>query len=213
MRLSLIGMSGAGKSYWSRRMEYHGYRRFSCDEMIAELLGPELQIIGKPTQNLAKWMGQPYSVGYAEAEALYLQLEGIVIMKICDELENFSEKNTPLVVDTTGSLVYLEKKLLQRLHSLTQTVHLKLPTERHEQLFEAFLNDPKPMIWKGKYIPQEGENPEDTLRRSYRELISFRNERYTSMAKCNLDYSFHHNPGTNIKQLLELIGNANMMKC
>ena len=75
MQLTLIGMSGVGKSHWSKKMEALGYRRYSCDELIADRLGTELGKKGKATLNLAKWMGQPYSEGYQDAEALYLELE------------------------------------------------------------------------------------------------------------------------------------------
>ena len=112
MRLSLIGMSGAGKSYWSGRMEDLGYQRFGCDELIADRLGPALKRKGNATMDLAEWMGWTDSEGYSEAQALYLKLERDVIALICDELEKTVEKNTPVVVDTTGSLIYLEKKLL-----------------------------------------------------------------------------------------------------
>ena len=40
VQLSLIGMSGAGKSYWSKRMESLGFQVYSCDDLIAERLGP-----------------------------------------------------------------------------------------------------------------------------------------------------------------------------
>ena len=111
--LSLIGMSGAGKSHWSRKMEKQGFRRYSCDDLIAERLGQKLEEKGKSTINLAKWMGQPFSEGYPEAEAFYLELEATVISQICDELESSSQKARQVVVDTTGSLIYLEKKLLK----------------------------------------------------------------------------------------------------
>ena len=111
--LALIGMSGAGKSYWSKKMEEKGYRWYNCDEMIAERLGSELPVIGNSTMNLAKWMGKPFSEGYIEAEKLYLELEEAVVEHICDELEQATEINVPVVVDTTGSLIYLQKKTAQ----------------------------------------------------------------------------------------------------
>ena len=86
VNLALIGMSGAGKSYWSKKMEENGYRWYNCDEMIAKRLGSELPGIGNSTLNLAKWMGQPISEGYIEAEKLYLELEEAVVEHICDEL-------------------------------------------------------------------------------------------------------------------------------
>ena len=106
VHIAFIGMSGAGKSFWSKKMEDQGYRRYSCDDMIAERLGPGLEKNGKTTLNLAKWMGEPYAKDYPEAEALYLELESAVIAQICDDLEHGSQMDKPVVVDTTGSLIY-----------------------------------------------------------------------------------------------------------
>ena len=113
-KLALIGMSGAGKSYWSKKMEEKGYRWYHCDEMIAERLGQELIDKGNTTLNLAKWMGQPFSEGYIKAEKLYLELEEAVVEHICNELEQSTEINSPIVIDTTGSLIYVQKKILNR---------------------------------------------------------------------------------------------------
>ena len=118
MQFTLIGMSGVGKSHWSKKVEAQGFRRYSCDELIAERFGAELGKKGKATQNLAKWMGQPYSKDYEDAEALYLELENDVVTRICDELEFGSQKHKPVVVDTTGSLVYLKESLLNVCGSL-----------------------------------------------------------------------------------------------
>ena len=206
MQFTLIGMSGVGKSHWSKKVEAQGYRRYSCDELIAERFGVELDKKGKATQNLAKWMGQPYSKDYEDAEALYLELENDVVTQICDELEFGSQKHKPVVVDTTGSLVYLKESLLKRLRKLTRTVLLSMPVNKNEELFETYLQDPKPVIWNGKYLPFEGENPQKALGRCYRELLSFRKERYELMSDYNMDYSFHHNPETTVEDLLEFVG-------
>ena len=205
VNLSLIGMSGAGKSYWSKKMEEKGFRWYNCDEMIAERLGSELPGIGNSTQKLAKWMGQPFSEGYIEAEKLYLELEEAVVEHICDELEQATEINAPVVVDTTGSLIYLQKKLLNRLRALTKMVHLRLPEEKHEQLFENFINDPKPVIWEGKFKPRKGETIQNALMRCYKELLSYRNERYSLIADYVLDYSFHHSPDKEVDELLDMM--------
>jgi len=206
MQLTLIGMSGVGKSHWSKKMQALGYLRYSCDELIAERLGTELGKKGKTTVNLAKWMGQPYSKGYQETEALYLELESAVIEQICDELEHGIQKDKLVVVDTTGSIVYLEKALLKRLRKLTQTVHLNLPVDKYKEHFEIYLKDPKPVVWNGKYLPSKGEIPQMALRRCYRELLSFRNKHYTLMSDFHLDYTFHQSPVTTVEDLLELVG-------
>ena len=110
-----------------------------------------------------------------------------------------------MVVDTTGSLIYLQKKLLNRLRALTKMVHLKLPEEKHEQHFENFINDPKPVIWEGKFRPRKGEPLQNALRRCYKELLSYRNERYSLIADYVLDYSLHHSPDRKVDELLEMI--------
>ncbi len=51
IQLSLIGMSGAGKSHWSKRMESLGFKMYSCDDLIAERLGQKLEEKGKSTIN------------------------------------------------------------------------------------------------------------------------------------------------------------------
>ena len=38
MKLSLIGMSNSGKSYWSKKLEDYGFKRFSSDDYIEEIL-------------------------------------------------------------------------------------------------------------------------------------------------------------------------------
>jgi len=207
VNLALIGMSGTGKSYWSKKMENSGFRRYSCDNLIAERLSSELGNKGKSTLNLAKWMGKPYSEGYLRAESLYLKLEEEVLTFICDELENSSLKDEPVVVDTTGSLIYLNTNLLNRLRKLVRTVHLTLPVQKHNELFESYLVEPKPLIWKGKYIPLESENQQNTLRRCYSELLAFRNERYSLISDCELEFSFHHCPKTRLNEILEIVSN------
>ena len=205
VNLALIGMSGVGKSYWSKKMEEKGYRWYNCDKMIAEKLGLDLTGKDNSTLNLAKWMGQPFSERYIEAEKLYLELEEAVVGHICDELEQYTEINKPVVVDTTGSLIYLQKKLLNRLRALTKMVYLRVPEEKHKQLFENFINDPKPVIWEGKFKPLKGETPQNTLRRCYKKLLSYRNERYSLIADYVLDFSFHNSPDRKVDELLDMM--------
>jgi len=205
-------MSGVGKSFWSKKMESRGYRRYSCDDLIAERLCIKLDKKVKSTKNLAKWMGDPFSKGYPEAEELYLEQENIVVTLICDELEYNTPKNEPIVVDTTGSLVYIDKVILERLSNLTRIVHLNLPNAKYNELIEAYILDPKPIIWRGKYLPIEGENHEKAFNRCFAELLAYRNKLYSSISDCVMDYSFHHSPRTDVLELLELIGDSPRQK-
>ncbi len=82
MRLSLIGMSGSGKSHWSMRLAEIGFHRFCCDEMIARNLSAELTRADGTVMALGEWMGFPYEPHYKEREARYLTYE----VRVLDEI-------------------------------------------------------------------------------------------------------------------------------
>ena len=84
-------------------------------------------------------------------------------------------------------------------------VYLTLPEEKHEKLFENFINDPKPVIWESNFNPLKGESQQNTLRRCYKDLLSFRNEHYRLLADYVLDYSFYHSPEREVDELLDLM--------
>ena len=85
---------------------------------------------------------------------------------------------------------------------------MNLPVKKHKEFFEAYLIEPKPVIWKGKYLPLEKESKQKTLRRCYSELLRYRNERYTLISDCELEYSFHHCPKTRLDKFLEIVNNT-----
>ena len=205
MHLSLIGMSGVGKSHWARLIESHGYRRIICDELIARQLGPLINPEEKSTLELASWMGNPYQSGYAEAQSKYLALETEVVTNICDELEEKTITNARVIVDTTGSLIYLREKLIRRLRNHTKMVYLKHSENNPLGHYQTLLKDPKPVIWGDFYVPMLGEDREASLARCYCELLKFRNREYSRISDCTLEYSFHHNHKTTATQMLKVI--------
>src|SRR5215470_10414189 len=105
LRLALIGMSGAGKTFWTRRIAESGVPAISCDDVIEEKLAPRLTAGGFAGINgVAAWMGWPDSPTYAEREAEYLKEEMAALDEILSGLESDSQKS--LVLDTTGSVIY-----------------------------------------------------------------------------------------------------------
>ena len=76
LRLALIGMSGAGKTHWTKNLAALGCPTISCDDRIEERLAPILQRGGYSGINgVAAWMGWPDRSTYAEREAAYLAEE------------------------------------------------------------------------------------------------------------------------------------------
>lgn len=75
MRLSLMGMSGSGKTYWSIKLAACGFRRFCCDDMIAEKLATDLTRPDGNILELGEWMKFPYEPEHKERASKYLSYE------------------------------------------------------------------------------------------------------------------------------------------
>lgn len=185
LRLALIGMSGAGKTFWSRRLAARGYPAISCDDRIEEKLAPRLAAGGFAGINgVAAWMGWPNNATYAEREAEYLEEEIRTLDEVLTELERQPEKS--LVLDTTGSVIYARNNLLMRLRRQTTVVHLAASAEEQQLLIERYLNDPKPVLWRGAFQAKPGETPRETVARCYPALIAARRRSYEALGHCTL---------------------------
>ena len=76
LRLALIGMSGAGKTFWTKKLAAAEYPAVSCDDRIEQKLAPRLAAGGYAGINgVAAWMGWPDSATYAERESEYGEQE------------------------------------------------------------------------------------------------------------------------------------------
>lgn len=115
MKITLIGMSGLGKSYWSLKMADSGFRRFSCDEMITQkLMKNELTREDGSIMDLGEWMHFPYQPEYQSKADIYLETERKVLLDILDYLENSQDSDKKnVVVDTTGSFIYMSDEILE----------------------------------------------------------------------------------------------------
>jgi len=114
LRLALVGMSGSGKSYWTKRIAAAGFSAVSCDTQIEERLNPVLQSGGfAGITGVAAWMGWPDRPNYAEREAAYLAEEINALDEVLSSLEKNPQRD--LVLDTTGSVIYVGNHLLHRL--------------------------------------------------------------------------------------------------
>ncbi len=185
MRLALIGMSGSGKTFWTRKLAESGIPAIFCDDQIEERLAPRLRPGGYSGINgVAAWMGWPDSATYAEREAEYLAEEIHTLDEVLQELEQKPE--TSLVLDTTGSVIYAGNHLLMRLRRQMTIAYLEATTEERQLLMERYLNDPKPVLWRGAFQPKVGETPRETVARCYPALMEARRRSYEALAHCRL---------------------------
>ena len=185
LRLALIGMSGSGKSYWTKRIAVAGYSAVSCDSQIEELLAPALAAGGYAGINgVAAWMGWPDRPTYREREAAYLAEEIATLDRVLTSLEKNPSQD--LVLDTTGSVIYVGNHLLHRLRKQMLVVHLAASPGEQDLLIRRYLEDPKPVLWRGAFQPHKGEAPHDTVARCYPALIAARRHSYAALAHCSL---------------------------
>lgn len=185
LRLALIGMSGAGKTFWARCIAKTGVTAISCDDRIEEKLAPRLGAGGYAGINgVAAWMGWPDSATYAEREAQYLSEEISTLDEILSELERDARR--PLVLDTTGSVIYAGNHLLHRLRKLMTVVYLTASDAEQQLLIERYLSDPKPVLWRGAFQARAGEIARETVARCYPHLIAARRQSYAALAHATL---------------------------
>jgi shikimate kinase len=204
LRLALIGMSGAGKTFWTKKLAASQYPAVSCDDRIEQKLGPRLADGGYAGINgVAAWMGWPDSASYTERESEYLAEEIHTLDEILTELEKQPQKS--LVLDTTGSVIYTGNNLLMRLRRQMTIVHLAASTEEQQLLIERYLNDPKPVLWRGAFQPKAGEKPRETVARCYPALIAARRQSYEALAHCTLQVTALRDPSLDATAFLKMI--------
>ena len=185
LRLALIGMSGVGKTFWTKKLATAHHPTVSCDDRIEQKLASRLAAGGYTGINgVAAWMGWPDSATYGQRESEYLAEEIHTLDEILTELERQPEKS--LVLDTTGSVIYAGNNLLMRLRRQMTIVHLEASAEEQQLLIERYLNDPKPVLWRGAFQPRAGEKPRETVARCYPVLVAARRQSYEALAHCTL---------------------------
>jgi len=206
MRISLIGMAGSGKSYWSIKLAQHGFRRFCCDDLIAAKLAPDLIGPDGTTMEMGEWMGFPYEHHHIKHESTYLAYETEVLIEILEYLEHHN--NTPeenIVVDTTGSVIYTGDEILQKLCRHTTVIYLLTPPEVQEQLLNAYISKPHPMLWRDSFNKNPGETNQEALARCYPQLLSARERLYARCADVEIDYYRQNEKGFSVTDFLHLV--------
>jgi len=211
LRLALIGMSGAGKTFWSRQLAAAGHSAFSCDDRIEERLAPRLATGGYSGINgVAAWMGWPDSPHYAERETQYLSEEIAVLEEVLNDLARSPAKS--LVLDTTGSVIYTGNHHLMRLRKLMTVVYLSASPQEQQLLIERYLSDPKPVLWRGAFHARPDETPRETVARCYPNLIAARRQSYAALARCTIEVArlreLPHKPEAFLELLESKIGGA-----
>jgi shikimate kinase len=176
-------MSGVGKSFWAKRLAREaGFVVHDCDAAIGERLGSI--VTAAPGEELVtalgRWMGMPWTAGYAEREARYLALEEDVTR------EALALTREGHVLDTTGSVIYTPTDLSQAIRARCRVVYLRTPDSRRAAMLQRYLDEPKPVVWSGAF-PSGVADPRAVLPAAYADLLDRRDRAYGALAHVVLD--------------------------
>lgn len=183
-----------------------GFRRFCCDDFIAEKLSLELRQANGTSSSLAEWMGFPYEPQYSERESRYLALEIESLNEILEDIESCASHTWErMVIDTTGSVIYTGKKVLMRLRQYTTVVHLSTPPEVKERMLQSYVTRPRPVLWRDVFSRKPDETNEEALARCYPRLLFARERLYGRYADVSVDYHKRNEESFGVNDLLEEI--------
>jgi shikimate kinase len=185
-------MSGIGKSHWAKWLSAnHGYDLVDCDGLIEKKLKAEgVRFDAAGTLGLSHWMGQPYDPHYPKVSRIYINHERETMRAVITKLRA-APASARMVVDTTGSVIYIGDEILDELKSLSKIYYLEAASANTSELFVRELTDPKPLIWDSMYQPNPGEKPEDARKRCFPALLESRAQRYAKMAHVAVPFDQH----------------------
>jgi hypothetical protein len=84
-------------------------------------------------------------------------------------------------------------------------VYLAASAEEQQLLIERYLNDPKPVLWRGAFQAKMGESPRETVARCYPALIAARRRSYEALAHCTLQVASLRDTALDAAAFLNLI--------
>lgn len=204
MRVTLIGMSGIGKSHWSEKLAQAGYKRICCDDLISEKLAEEL---GQPTSTvfeMGEWMGFPYQDSYPHREAQYLACEMEVLQEIIDRFAG-GDMPANVVIDVTGSAIYAGEALFSELRRYTTIVHLSTTPAVHQKMLQEYLANPRPVLWQGLFQMRPNETYTQAFERCYPQFLLYREALYRQYSDVVLAYEFHRRADLTASQFLQAV--------
>ena len=184
----ILGMSGSGKTYWSKKLsERFGFNHVEVDDLIAtsnEFFDLIKDFPGRDdTEKCGNYFGKPWDKGFQSKEDSYLAIEKKIMSR---------EFLPGIVLDLTGSAIYHPEQML-RLSKKGMVICLETTEQVQEEMLQLYINDPKPVCWSGMFNKKEGETNEQALARCYPILLTTRAKLYDKYTDVKLPFEVHKN--------------------
>lgn len=197
LRVAFIGMSNIGKSFRSTQIsELKNYGRYEVDAVMGQAMGIS------DMNTFAGWLSFPYSSGFAERQSYYLEKEKEMTLAVASQQEN------SLLLDTTGSLIYLDQDVWTYLQKNFLVVMLDAAESMIHQMTTLYFQRPKPLIWGDIYTQKEGESEEEALKRCYPELLKYRRKKYFELSDIVIPGEISANENISPERFWEILRNA-----
>lgn len=194
LKVAFIGMSNIGKSYTAMRLATkYDFNLIEVDKIIWENLGHDSM------DAFAQWQGHPYTDGYDEREKHSISLE----TQATRQAINTTRRNP--IIDTTGSVIYTDKDVLDALCSDYYIVYIQAMEDHIERLKVQYFKQPKPLVWAGHYEKIDGMSETESILECYPKLLASRGRAYASHADVSLPSTMILNPDVKIEDIFEAI--------
>ena len=194
LRLAFVGMSNIGKSYTALRLATQfDFNLIEVDKIIWENLGHDSM------EAFANWQGHPYSAGYQDRETHSIALETQATLKALK-----TKKRNPLI-DTTGSVIYIDAPVLKILNQSFYVVYIEAMDDHIERLKDQYFKHPKPLIWAGHYKAVEGHSEKESVSKCYPTLLKARAKAYAQIADVTLPSTLILDPNVHIDDIYEAL--------
>ena len=194
--VTLLGMSGAGKTHFSQKLSQWGWQHYSNDFEIAGRLGITVSV--HDLSALSAFIGQlgderkdglPMEE-FKRKQQLYMDAEIAV-------LEDLPKGEGKLVNDSTGSFCEIEDEdLIARVADQTRLVYIETDAASHQEVIKRAVQYPKPLYfppdlfdgWVEDYcavrgVPMSEIEPNDFSAWVFPKLFASRLPKYERLAE------------------------------
>jgi hypothetical protein len=170
--ITLMGMSGVGKTYFSQKLAEWGWGHYSCDvEIGRDLLGLDREMKAEDISALHEFLGLPGDEArgglpmaeYKRRQRLYKNAEIVSLMTLGQRIRG--HEGAHFVNDSTGSLVEITNPdVIDYVGNLTKVVYIKGCGKQKAELIKRATEYPKPIYyppalfdgWVDEYLAEQG---------------------------------------------------------
>jgi len=190
LKIAFVGMSNIGKSYTAMRLATkYDFKLIEVDKLIWENLGHDNM------EAFAAWQGHPYTEGYEARETQSISLEAEATRTALK-----TERRNPMI-DTTGSVIYTDKYVLETLTKDYYVVYIEAMDEHLERLKAQYFKQPKPLVWAGHYEKLDGLSETESIMKCYPKLLESRSKAYAALADVTLPSTMILNADIKVREI------------